>query len=89
MLNPKHNVGKLRNDILMALFAYFKMVAKNHGIGHITTIFYFLTFFLIQTHKYYVLIWNFSYIESKVWAAFYIIIQGYHRIHGNTCLFRL
>ena len=66
----------------------FKMAAKNHGIRHITEIFYFLTMFLHP--KSFVLCPKiFLPLEYMVLAAIYIIIPGYYRIHGNKCPFSL
>ena len=35
MLNPKTNVCKLRNGVLLSLFACFKMAVKNHTESYI------------------------------------------------------
>ena len=62
------------------------MAAKNHGIRHITEIFYFLTMFLYP--KSFVLCPKIVLpLEYMVLAAIYIIIPGYYHIHGNKCLF--
>ena len=35
MLNPKTNVCKLRNGVILSLFACFKMAVKNHTESYI------------------------------------------------------
>ena len=64
------------------------MAAKNHGIGHITEIFYFLTIFLYP--KSFVLCPKIVLpLEYMGLAAIYNTILGYYRIHGNKCSFSL
>ena len=83
MLNPTTNAGKLRNDVLMTLFAYFQNGLQNHG--NITEIFYFLTilFFLSE------IISMVLSLEYMVLAENYMIMSGYYRIHGYKYPFNL
>ena len=64
------------------------MAAINHGIGHITEMFYFLTMFLYS--KSFALCPKIVLpFEYMVLAAINIIIPGYYRIHVNKCPFSL
>ena len=88
MLSPKTNVGKLRNDLLMTLFAYFQNGRqKSWNLTYYWNNLFFLNVF-IQNHLYYVLRLFFQ-LEYMALTAIYIVIPGYYRIHGNKCPFSL
>ena len=80
MLNPKTNVGKLRNG-LICIFSKWPPKIMEFDI---TEIFYFLTMFLHP--KSFVLSPQIVLpLEYMVLVAIYIIVPGYYRIHGNKC----